>query len=67
MTRYVSLGSIIAAATIPVFVWLQNGFVRPVVGFPYVMSVAIAGALLIVLMHRANIARLIRGTENKFK
>jgi len=67
LTRYVSLGSIIAAATIPVFVWLQNGFVRPVVGFPYVMSVAIAGALLIVLMHRANIARLIRGTENKFK
>ena len=67
LTSYVALGSIIAAATIPVFVWLQNGFVRPVVGFPYVMSVAIAGALLIVLMHRANIARLIRGTENKFK
>ena len=67
LTRYVSLGSIIAAATIPVFVWLQNGFVRPVVGFPYVIVVAIAGALLIILMHRANIARLIRGTENKFK
>jgi glycerol-3-phosphate acyltransferase PlsY len=67
LTRYVSLGSIIAAATIPVLVWLQNGFVRPVVGFPYVISVAIAGALLIVLMHRANIARLIRGTENKFE
>jgi acyl phosphate:glycerol-3-phosphate acyltransferase len=67
LTRYVSLGSIIAAATIPMFVWLQNAFVRPVVAFPCVMSVAIAGALLIVLMHRANIARLIRGTENKFK
>ena len=67
LTRYVSLGSIVAATTIPVFVWLQNGFVRPVVGFPYVISVAIAGALLIVLMHRENIARLIRGTENKFK
>ncbi len=67
LTRYVSLGSIIAAATIPVFVWLQNGFVRPVVGFPYVISAAIADALLIVLMHRANIARLMRGTENKFK
>jgi glycerol-3-phosphate acyltransferase PlsY len=28
---------------------------------------AIVGALLIIFMHRANIARLIRGTENKFK
>jgi len=67
LTRYVSLGSIIAAATIPVLVWLQNEFVRPVVGFPYVISVAITGAFLIVLMHRANIARLIRGTENRFR
>jgi len=67
LTRYVSLGSIIAAATIPLFVWLQNAFVRPVVGFTYVIAVAIAGALLIILMHRANIARLIRGTENRFR
>jgi glycerol-3-phosphate acyltransferase PlsY len=67
LTRYVSLGSIIAAATIPVFIWLQNAFARQVVGFLYVMSAAIAGALLIIFMHRTNIARLIRGTENKFR
>jgi glycerol-3-phosphate acyltransferase PlsY len=66
-TRYVSLGSIIAAATIPVFIWLQNAFVRPVAGLLYVMWAAIAGAVLIIFMHRANIARLIRGTENKFR
>src|SRR5687767_6818010 len=30
ITRYVSLGSIIAAATIPLFVWLQHLFIRPV-------------------------------------
>ena len=67
LTRYVSLGSIVAAATIPVWVWLQDAFASPVSGFPYVMSVAIAGALLIIFMHRTNIGRLIRGTENKFR
>jgi glycerol-3-phosphate acyltransferase PlsY len=64
-TRYVSLASIIAAATVPAFVCLQNGLVRPVLGFQYVLSVAISSALLIIFMHRANIARLIRGRESK--
>jgi glycerol-3-phosphate acyltransferase PlsY len=66
LTRYVSLGSIIAAATVPLFVWLQHALIRPVTGFQYVMVIAIAGGLLIIFMHRANIARLIRGTESKF-
>ena len=30
LTRYVSLGSIVAAATIPLFLWLQNLFINPV-------------------------------------
>src|SRR5215470_2947987 len=29
-TRYVSLGSVVAAATIPLFIWLQRVFVTPV-------------------------------------
>ena len=66
LTRYVSLGSIIAAITIPLFVWLQDALVRPVAGFQYVMAIAIGGGLLIIFMHRANIGRLIRGTESKF-
>ena len=66
LTRYVSLGSIIAAATVPLFVWLQHALVKPVTGFQYVMVIAIAGGLLIIFMHRANIGRLIRGTESKF-
>ena len=65
-TRYVSLGSICATASIPVFVELENAFVRPVAGIQYVISVAIAGGLLIIFMHRANIVRLFRGTESKF-
>ena len=66
LTRYVSLGSILATASFPVIVELQNAFVRPVAGVQYLISVAIAGGLLIIFMHRANIVRLLRGTESKF-
>jgi len=66
LTRYVSLGSIVAAATIPLFVWLQSVFSRPVAYTAPLMTAAIAGALLIIFAHRANIGRLIHGTENKF-
>ncbi len=59
ITRYVSLGSILGAATIPLFVWLTGLRTPEVTG-------ALVGALLIVFAHRANIGRLIRGTESKF-
>lgn len=59
LTKYVSLGSILAAATIPLFVWL---FVLEVDLKP-LLTAAIAGALLIVFAHRGNIARLLSGTE----
>jgi glycerol-3-phosphate acyltransferase PlsY len=66
LTRYVSLGSISATAAFPVLVVLQHFFVKPVPGIRYVLSVAIAGGLLIIFMHRANIVRLLHGTESKF-
>jgi glycerol-3-phosphate acyltransferase PlsY len=59
ITRYVSLGSIIAAAAIPVFGWFSGLRAPELTG-------AIVGALLIIFAHRANIARLIGGTESKF-
>jgi glycerol-3-phosphate acyltransferase PlsY len=31
------------------------------------MTASIAGGLIIIFMHRANIGRLIAGTESKFK
>lgn len=65
--RYVSLGSITAAVVLPLFIALQDKFVRPVAGLQYVMTLAIAGSLLILFMHRANMVRLLRGTESKFK
>jgi acyl phosphate:glycerol-3-phosphate acyltransferase len=66
-SRYVSLGSIVAAALIPLFVWLQDGLIRPVAYLIPTMSAAAAGAILIIFAHRANMRRLIDGTENKFK
>jgi len=63
LTRYVSLGSIIAAASIPLFVWLQSVFVEPLADLRSLLMAAIAGAVLIVFAHRGNIARLARGTE----
>ena len=67
-TRYVSLGSITATATLPLFVWLLSrwGDANTVAHAP-VMTVATIGGALIIFMHRANIGRLLRGTESKWK
>lgn len=65
LTRYVSLGSIIAAVLIPVFVWLQSVFVAPVFDLRPLLTAAIAGAALIVFAHRGNIKRLASRTESQ--
>ena len=67
VTRYVSLGSILAVASLPLFVWLLSVYVKPVVHLAPLMMVALATGALIILMHHANIGRLLRGTESKFK
>jgi acyl-phosphate glycerol 3-phosphate acyltransferase len=67
VTRYVSLGSILAAVAIPIFVLLQNAFIQPVDSLAPIMTAAIAGATLIVFAHRENIGRLISGSESRFK
>lgn len=66
LTRYVSLGSITAAATIPLFIWLQHGLVSPVSNLWATMCAAVAAASLIIFAHRENIRRLLQGTESKF-
>ena len=59
LTRYVSLGSVWAAGSFPFGTWLLFGDpVLTVLGF-------IMGGL-VVYMHRANIKRLLNGTESKF-
>jgi glycerol-3-phosphate acyltransferase PlsY len=64
-TRYVSLGSTVAASTIPLFVWLQHGLISSVNDLWPTMTAAIIAAMLIIFAHRANIQRLLQGTESK--
>ena len=67
VTRYISLGSIMAAGAFPFFLWLShNYFVRPS-NFNAAFVAAVACCVLIIFMHRANIQRLLQGTESKFR
>lgn len=65
LTKFVSLGSILAAATIPLFIWLQSVFVEPVADLRPLLVAALVGALLILFAHRGNITRLWNGTESR--
>ncbi|HJX89007.1 MAG TPA: glycerol-3-phosphate 1-O-acyltransferase PlsY [Pyrinomonadaceae bacterium] len=65
VTRYVSLASITAALMMPVFV-LIYGLFEPSLDMIPNLVIALLGAILIVLAHSANIARLLSGTESKF-
>ena len=58
VTRYVSLGSVVAGGLAPILVALF--------GYPmeYLLFTAIA-AVLVIVRHRENIKRLMNGTENK--
>jgi glycerol-3-phosphate acyltransferase PlsY len=66
ITRYVSLASLTAAVLIPFFLWLQKLLIQPAADIRPALTATVAGALLIVFAHRANIARLLSGTESKF-
>ncbi len=58
-TRYVSLGSILAAVAVPLASWLRG---NPV----YLNVVVTALGLFVIIRHRENIKRLLNGTESKF-
>ena len=66
LTRYVSLASLSAAASIPLFLWLQKVFIQPRADIKPPLIAALVVALLIIFAHRGNISRLLNGTEPKF-
>jgi len=61
LTGYVSLGSIVAAAVFPILVRLIDPPEQP-----EILWLDVAAAAGIIWLHRANIGRLLRGTENRF-
>jgi acyl phosphate:glycerol-3-phosphate acyltransferase len=67
LTRYVSLGSMVGALSVPVLALLKLRFVSADSSFAPLMMVAVVGALLIVLAHRENVRRLLQGREVKFR
>lgn len=60
ISRYVSLGSIIALACSPIIMYL---FKQPLAYIIY----CVIGAVYVIYLHRENIKRLIAGNENKVR
>lgn len=60
ITSYISLGSLLAAATFPLFHYL---WYREATLYQWLVVAALSG--LIFYTHRSNIKRLLQGTENK--
>jgi glycerol-3-phosphate acyltransferase PlsY len=66
LSRFVSLASILGAASFPVFAWY---FQRTQTGphpTAFFIAVECAVALLIIVKHHQNIRRLLAGTESRF-
>lgn len=61
--RYVSLGSIVASALFPILAFLLYRGQSSPAG----LVVMLGASLLIILKHRANIKRLLDGTENRLQ
>lgn len=59
LSRYVSLASICACAAIPIAAWLNKESITRII-------VTAALAALAIYKHKANIRRLLEGTENRF-
>jgi acyl phosphate:glycerol-3-phosphate acyltransferase len=60
-TRFVSLGAMLAAAFLPLALWLID---HP---GPVLLVPAILAAILIFWRHRENLERLREGRENRFR
>lgn len=60
ITRYVSVGSIIALAFAPLFMWILSA---P----PAYIWYAVIAAIYVIYLHRENIERLRDGVENKIR
>jgi glycerol-3-phosphate acyltransferase PlsY len=60
LLRYASAASMLAAASIPLLAW-AFGEPWPVIGF------GVGAAAAVVVLHRANVRRLLAGTESRFE
>lgn len=60
LSRYVSLASLLSAAALPVAAWLLD---CP----PAITGFGVLVAIFVIVRHRANVGRLLAGTESRFE
>lgn len=66
ISRYISLGSISAAITVPLALFArENIFHVNIPGYHILLPFIIIISLLVILTHRENITRLLKGNESK--
>ncbi len=66
LSRYISLGSLAAAVSVPVFLILrENVFNAHIQSYNTILPFVFALVLLVIFTHRKNIGRLIQGNENR--
>jgi glycerol-3-phosphate acyltransferase PlsY len=66
ISRYVSLGSIIAALSVPSTLFIrENLFHVDIPGYSTLFPFILAVSALVVFTHRKNLVRLLNGNENK--
>ncbi|MFN7622718.1 MAG: glycerol-3-phosphate 1-O-acyltransferase PlsY [Acidobacteriota bacterium] len=66
LTRYISLGSILAAAFIPLGGLIEHYLRGPLPNFAPVMTALTLVATLVIAKHHENIGRLLAGRESRF-
>ncbi|MDP2035777.1 MAG: glycerol-3-phosphate acyltransferase, partial [Ignavibacteria bacterium] len=66
LSRYISLGSLAAAVAVPLIMIIrENIFGVDIRGYHTILPFAILLALFVIYTHRANIGRLLEGSERK--
>lgn len=66
VSRYVSLGSILAAISVPLILIIrENIFNVEISGYHTILPFAILLTLLVIYTHRANVGRLLNGSESR--
>ncbi len=67
LSGYVSLGSMMAAITLPSFMCFRYNILHDnIPGYHTIIFFAVGISLLVIYTHRSNINRLAHGTENRF-
>lgn len=66
ISRYVSLGSILAAIAVPLtLIVRENIFHVDIPGYTTLLPFVILVSLLVIFTHRKNVVRLLNGEEHK--